>query len=151
MSDQQQNSRVIMFVDDNVDTVQDHRDRLTEETGHQTYLCASVDAAVRYLNKHHGKVCLAVIDLYIPNNWQSLESYVTKNPGGLKANHGQLLGMYLDEMHNNIPFVYLSAVTSAYFGDNERIKKAFRKKSDDMNDFIKHCTKLLKGSITSNE
>jgi hypothetical protein len=135
---------VILFVDDNVDTVQDHRERLTQKARQKTYLCSSVDAAVRYLDKRSSEVCLAVIDLYIPNNWQSLAGYATKIPGGLKENHGQLLGSYLREKHKGVPYVYLSAFTNTYAPHgHDKPEMAFSKKSDDLDRFLSQCQALI--------
>ncbi|MDX2300513.1 MAG: hypothetical protein NW204_12380 [Xanthomonadaceae bacterium] len=151
MSDIQTQPGVILFVDDNVDAVQEHRDKLAEKSLRKTYLCSSVDSAVRYLNKHSAEVCLAVIDLYVPINWNSLDSYATKIPGGLKSNHGELLGVYLEEKHKSIPFVYLSAFTSAYSGANERIENVFKKRSDDLENFIDCCIQILNSQTDRRE
>lgn len=147
MSDASTKPGVILFVDDNVDTVQEHRDRLNSLPGHRTYLCSSVDAAVRYLNKHSAEVCLAVIDLYIPSNWQSLAGYATKIHGGLKHNHGQLLAAYLRERHQDVPYVYLSAFISAYAPhDHDKPEIAFSKKSADLDCFLRKCKELIAAS-----
>lgn len=130
--------KLVLFVDDTLETVAEHRQQVESDTGHPTWLCRILNAAKLFIDAHHAEIALVVIDVYMPGN---LDLLMRDEPNTEPSSQGLLLGRYLHAKYNDLPYIYLSAFPVNFGDDNA--KGIFSKHPDEMDKFLSRIKEFI--------
>ncbi len=138
----------ILFVEDHPQTLDFFIEELEEVVdGIKITQAPTLSEAVSKLSAQDNKFALVVIDLHMPGDFpQELRVFAERIAPDL--NQGQTLGLWLDETHKSIPYIYLSSVPDAYNrngGDKPAEKEPINKFRESIVDFPGHLAGALQG------